>query len=298
MKMKKISLMLPLFLATSILFTACGSVSNAPGKSEDESKSSVSDLSTTDSQAASSAETSASESSAAEEIKIPDVNVLARYTFDNISGTVVPDSGTKKYDGKFLGTPSVVDGKSGKAISLDGTNGILLPVEAGKVGKQFTVSAWFKIKSTSPQHPYRILSTGCWGPKTTGFTLGLDTSYGKGGIIYCVGNAKGDPYWNRQTEFPATTMDDKWHHLAIAYDMDSMMAVGFLDGQMLDLMMLPDSLDASPMAGLSNICIGGANADATLGEGFVGVIDDVVILNNFLDSKYIPFLMDDSLFSK
>ena len=230
----------------------------------------------------------------------PEVHVRARYTFDSIDNGVVPDDGPNGYDGEFFGTPCVVEGKNGSAIELDGSNAVLVPNGAGEVGSKFTVAAWFKVSSDAPMRPYRIFSVGVWGDGDdvkTGFNFGFDTSYGRGGIVYCVGNANGPAYWNRQTEFPYQSRDGEWHHVAVTYDMDALLAVGYLDGQMLDIMQLPDYADLSIPDSIQKVCIGASNAEEELGEAFVGALDDVVILDDFLSEDAIPLLMDNSLFS-
>ncbi len=225
----------------------------------------------------------------------PDVNVLAHYTFDGVEGTLVPDSGANKYDGTAFGEPEFVEGKNGTGMKLKGDNGVTIPVGAGTVGTKFTVSAWIKIEEGSPSRPYRILSTGVWGDSTTGFQLGVDTSYGKGCFVYCVGNANGPCYWNRQTEFSNPLMDGQWHHIAISFDTETLLAVGFLDGVMMDIMVLPGTTDVTPWSALTELCIGGAYVGGSLGEPFVGTLDDVAVTDYFFTEADIAYLMDGTV---
>lgn len=227
----------------------------------------------------------------------PEVNVIAHYSFENVEGTLVPDSSENAFDGTAFGSPEFVEGKNGTGMKLNGENGVTIPVGAGTVGTQFTVSAWIKIEEGSPARPYRILSTGAWGNGTTGFQLGVDTSYGKGCLVYCVGEPEGAGWWQRQTEFSSPLMDGQWHHIAISFDTDAALAVGFLDGVMMDIMVLPSTVDVSPWSALTELCIGGSYVGDVLGESFVGTLDDVAVTDYFFTENDIAFLMDGTMLS-
>ncbi|MBQ2922875.1 MAG: LamG domain-containing protein [Tyzzerella sp.] len=230
-----------------------------------------------------------------EEVEKPQVNVISRYTFDNVDGTTVPDSGSNGYNGTSFGDPVVVEGKFGSALQLSGTNGVKVPVEAGTVGKQFTVSAWFKIEPGSPMRPYRIFSAGNWATNPAGYNLSIDTSYGKGCIIYSLGDSAGAPYWNRQTEFEARIMDSQWHHVAIAFDLEGSIACGYLDGKLMDIMTIPSTADVT-LTSFNNLSIGGSDLENPLGEAFVGTLDEVCVTDYFFTESDITYLMDNTLF--
>jgi hypothetical protein len=236
-----------------------------------------------------------------ESARSPDgsIAVVSRYTFDTGDGTA--DSGPDGYTGTLVGSPELTEGKSGNGLKLDGRSGMVIPSGAVKVGRSFTAAAWFKIDPESPSverpsiGPYRILSVGCLGENTSGFLLSLDTSYGRGAIVYCVGNRNGSPYWDRVSELSINTRDGQWHHIAVVFDLNNRFAVGYIDGEMIDEVPLPRVTAPSPMADIDN-CIGGYYRDGQVGEGVSGVIDDVVVINNYLEGEDILKIMDGSIF--
>jgi hypothetical protein len=218
----------------------------------------------------------------------PAITVVSRYTFDTGSGTI--DSGPGGYTGKLIGSPELAEGKSGKGLKLDGKKGMTIPNGAITVGRSFTAAAWFKLDSGAPQAPYRILSVGCLaGSSITGFVLAVDTSYGRGCIDYRIGGER-----FRINQFSFESRDGKWHHIAVAFDLDNRRAVGYIDGQKDSETPLPGSANPSPMAGIDN-CIGGYY-QSSIGEGVYGVLDDVVVINGFLGEQDIPHIMDGTIF--
>ncbi len=297
MKMKKTMAIFAVMALMVCSLAACGKGKEGPSKEpsdiqKEDDKNQGDDTKNPDEQ-----EPSGTEEQQPNEMDTkPQVTVVSRYTFDNMEGTVVPDEGANGYAGNMFGSPETVEGKFGTALKLSGSNGVTIPVGAGTVGRQFTASAWIKIDAGSPQRPYRILSTGVWGDNTSGFQLGIATSYGNGCFVYCVGNAGGACYWNRQAEFSAPIMDGQWHHIAIAFDMDAMLACGFLDGALMDIMTLPASSNVAPWSALSELSIGGAYVDSVLGESFVGVVDELCVVNYFFTEADVKYLMDNTVF--
>jgi hypothetical protein len=223
----------------------------------------------------------------------PAVTVLSHYTFDTGDGTL--DSGPGGHTGTLVGSPELAEGKSGQGLKLDGANGMTIPEDAVKVARSFTAAAWLKIDPGSPAAPCRILSVGCVGSNSTGFLLAIDTSYGRGAIIYCIGNKNGTAYWNRVSQLSIESRDGKWHHIAVAFDLDKLRAVGYIDGEKIDEVSLPAFADPAPTTGITN-CIGGFYHNSEIGEGVVGVIDDVVVINGFLKDADIPHIMDSTIF--
>jgi hypothetical protein len=227
------------------------------------------------------------------------IAVASYYTFDTGDGTV--DSGPGGHTGTLVGSPELAEGKSGNGLRLDGKSGMVIPSEAVRVGRSFTAAAWFKIDPESPSiprpsiPPYRILSVGCLGENTSGFLLSIDISYGRGAIVYCIGNRNGNSYWDRVSELSIDSRDGQWHHIAVAFDLNKLRAVGYIDGEMIDEVSLPRVANPSPAGGIEN-CIGGYYQNGQIGEGVYGVIDDVVLIKNYLEEEDILRVMDGSIF--
>ncbi|MCY3019423.1 MAG: LamG domain-containing protein [Planctomycetota bacterium] len=156
--------------------------------------------------------------------EIPDC--VGAWSFDEGNGTAAADASSSKNDGTLTGAPKWVEGKSGKAVSLDGQKDcIVLKQDLLKwLGKTGSLSCWIKTKATGNE-------TFWQAPAITGVEEaggGNDIFWGwiddSGKIGIQAGDAEGAKSSN-----PIT--DDKWHHVAFTRNMDSGEVKVYVDGK-------------------------------------------------------------------
>jgi hypothetical protein len=148
--------------------------------------------------------------------------LIARYSFDDISGNTVPDSSGNKIDGTFTGDARVVDDPvRGKVLQLDG-NGDW--VDCGNdmlfgMTKAMTISGW--IKMSGPVEHWRTIIAKGTSWKLKGLYDALK--------FVCGVNVPGDIGVDSGVLGKKAINDGRWHHVAGVYD--GRMATLYIDGQ-------------------------------------------------------------------
>ena len=147
-------------------------------------------------------------------------DLIAQYTFDDVSGTTIRDNTTIQTNGTIASSAKIVDSGSGdaqivnhlgNALSFDGTNdNVAFSSGVGPTGSAArTIMLWAKTTSDTDQ---TLASYGNSSGTGTAFALGLnnwDTSGGGHGVTAHLGNAA-------ITFTPLTaTNDGQWHHYAV-----------------------------------------------------------------------------------
>ncbi|NOK57948.1 MAG: hypothetical protein GFH27_549287n252 [Chloroflexi bacterium AL-W] len=155
--------------------------------------------------------------------------MVAQWTFDETSGTTVKDSGPFGLKSSTIGNVSLVDGKQGKAASLDPRSYVSVPQNLARWGlNDFTLTAWIKTSSTGGndfnENTPGIM--GSWGDPSNGAGFivgGLDGSGKIGARI---------DYNSDVVRSEQSINDGEWHHIAITRDDATNQIQVFVDGQL------------------------------------------------------------------
>jgi hypothetical protein len=199
----------------------------------------------------------------------------ARYQFEGNAN----DSSTNARTGTLVSGPLYVPGKSGQAVSLDGTDDYVnitgykgIVADAAGVQQPFTICAWIKTTKNSTD----IIS---WGTNAGGqrVSLGVDTvlrvEHGNGNIRGTNG---------------ASLLDDEWHHVATTVPQN---------GTIEDVRLYVDGGDVTGIASADAGFSVKADVDVRIGMGgptggrfFNGLIDDVRLYNRVLSAGEVAWL--------
>lgn len=131
---------------------------------------------------------------------------VGMWLFDEGSGNVVEDLSGKDNNGTIAGGAKWVDGKFGKALSLDGTDDYveIAHDETLMIGDNHTIALWFKLDQAPPAD-MAVVTKDDWAP---GFwwngTIIRHHTHEPAGTLHYI-----DASW---------TPDTNWHHIALTYD--------------------------------------------------------------------------------
>jgi hypothetical protein len=175
--------------------------------------------------------------------------------------------------GNPLGEVKWVEGRSGKALSVEGKGGLEIP-PAGVLtidGQSWTVEAWIRPAKVQPAHA-QILSSGF----ANSIGYGLRISYNK--HLYAMFEAGPGKGGNGGSgDLTAKLFDDAWHHVAAVLDRDRGGEVRvYLDGVDVTADRVAQPLPIAGGAQGTALTIG-LTAPWVLEGGFVGLIDDVCV---------------------
>ena len=205
-----------------------------------------------------------------------DGKLIARYDFDEVEGSTVPDSSGNKIDGTLVGDARIVDDPvRGKVLELDGDgdwvdcgNDPLFDME-----QEMTISSWIKV--AGPLGWRTVIAKGTsW--KLQGWTNTVK--------FVCGVNVPGDIGVASGVLARTNLNDGRWHHVAGVYD--GRMATFYIDGRR-DV----SAAVAGPIAANSlKMWIGW---DSHRSEStWKGRIDDVRIYSYALSAKEIRILYE------
>ena len=215
--------------------------------------------------------------------------LIAHWRFDEGSGTIALDSSGNGYDGTIQGDPAWVDGISGKALSFDG-NDIVILKSGNLLGlpakQEKTITVWFKCSDASQSTGTILCGSFSGRHGHRGLYIAIDhrSEHGyNGGIYIRSGNAKtGDEILIK--EYGRNLDDGNWHQLGIVRDTSGLKI--YVDGELIGRETLEFSQDLRYDESTS---IGGI-IDAAMGNfayGFKGVIDDVKVYKTALTADQI-----------
>ena len=230
-----------------------------------------------------------------------DSDLIARWTFDEASGTTVADSSTVDSiadDGTLNGATFVSDGISGSAVAFDGSNDRIdvansteLNIYTGTKTAQ-TISLAFKVDPANDLTGTQVLYEQ--GGVSNGFNI-----YIRDGNLY-VGAWSEDNSWNgAYVSTSLAGLEDGWHSVSLVLDATSATAsartlTGYLDG-----------IDFGTKTGAkvvghhsSAIAFGGMSEETQIDTGdltgdgnyFQGEIDEARIYNRALSDTEVRVL--------
>ena len=176
-------------------------------------------------------------------------------------------------NGSVIGEVKWVEGKQGKALSIDGKGGVLIPKsESLTIADQsWTIEVWIKPSSNQPTHS-PILSTGFGNSIGYGLRISyLQNLYGQfqGGIEKVKGAGSGN--------VAAIIFDGKWHQAVLVLDRENGGQISvYLDGANVTAEQVTQSFPIDLKSNPTEIYIGLVNSSTSL-AGYVGLIDEIRI---------------------
>ena len=135
--------------------------------------------------------------------------IIGIWLFDEGISDSVKDASSNGHDGIVVGTPKVVNGIFGKALSFDGKERIEIPHHDRFTTSTFTLMAWVNIEDIRSgyqmivgknAHPYR------------NYAMYVHTDGKRLHCSFCAGRCMGN------VNSHATIADGEWHHIAFTYD--------------------------------------------------------------------------------
>lgn len=186
--------------------------------------------------------------------KIDSNTIVGMWMLNEGQGDVAKDSSGNSHDGKLVGNPKWVDGKFGKALEFNGSNGVQITDADDLSLATFTIAAWIKVSNG-----------GAWQQIVIKPERNYSVGISPGNLIECA-LTQGGNYHTALSK--KTVTDGQWHHVAGTYDKKVMRV--YVDGTLEDEK--PYNLD--PDTSTSPVEIGSGG-----GEGVTGIIDELYIFN-------------------
>lgn len=208
--------------------------------------------------------------------------IVGIWLFD-IKNELAIDSSNNGHDGEILGGIQRVDGKFGTALEFPGAvdSHVSIPYEDSLDLTTFSFTTW--IKMPDPGAGYR-----CIFSKTANGLLENYCGYLNEGekIFWGRFTSGGDAKWIQSLAGKTNVADDKWHHLAVTYDMKSLKT--YVDGVV--EIEVETSQEPDPSPGPLTFGIA-TNQPYT----FTGLMDDAGLFNVGLTEDDIQGIMTKGL---
>ncbi len=208
---------------------------------------------------------------------------VGMWLFDEGNGEVAKDSSGKDNNATIQGGAKWVNGKHGKALSLDGTDDYveIAHDDSLNIGGGHTIALWFKLDSV-PAAAMCVVTKDDWAPGFwwDGATIRHHTHDPPGMLHYV------DAAWNPDTE---------WHHIAATYDGEAFGV--YLDAEQIGSGVTAANLGRNPLTDkplLLGIYLA-TEEHGQWGAFFSGIIDDVAIFNTALTVADIDTIMTNGL---
>jgi len=225
------------------------------------------------------------------------VSPIAHLQFDDGRGTRAKDTSAKGVNnfGKLVGGANWTEGKSGKAINLDGKNDKVMlrnskDLNRGTHAKR-TVSMWFKVDDVGANRKQVVYEEG-------GGLRGLN-AYVKDDLLYFGGWNTPESKWSGSWKSTNKVSSGKWHHMALVLDGQSQVQkdslIAYLDGNKVAQM------DASQLWNHAGVSLGNVSGATRFHDGVSrsgqsygldGAVDDLKIFNNALTGTQVNKLAD------
>ncbi len=208
---------------------------------------------------------------------------VGMWLFDEGSGDVAEDSSGKGNSGAIAGGAEWVDGKFGKALSLDGSDDYveIAHDDSLMIGGGHTLSLWFKLDEV-PTGGMTVMTKDDWAP---GFwwdgNIIRHHTHDPGGKLHFI-----DADWKADTE---------WHHIAITWNGEAFGV--YMDGDEIGSGITTGDLGRNALTD-KPFLIGtylATGQHGPWGKFFLGIVDDVAIFNTALAGGDIETLMTDGL---
>jgi hypothetical protein len=232
-----------------------------------------------------------------DDVQVPDLppdtttvvpGLLLYYSFDEVTGTTVPDKSGNGNDGTLVAPFSIAAGKLGNALVLTGTatsgGYVVMPPAILATSSEMTIATWFRINSTNA--PYqRVFDIGS---SPTISSMFLTPTYGPGGPLhFTIRFTLSDGGVTRDDIDGTAIAAAQWYHTAVVIDASGNGRL-YLDGAQVGtttpMKFRPSSLGSTP-----NDWIGRSEF---ANPYFDGAIDEFRIYSRALSAAEISALRD------
>ena len=205
--------------------------------------------------------------------------LVGAWLFDEDTGDTARDASPNGNDGTLVKGPDWVDGKFGKALEFDGTNGVEIAQPENFEFLTWTYVLWFRAEAGG-DYPNLI---GRQFDNGHGWTIHLDPA----GATFRI-RIDSDGGINQVKTTPLTVRDGEWHHGAITHDDEEKTLGLYIDGVMGASSYAGDYENSGGFLKIASPAVGAVNLAA-------GAIDEVGIFNVILDEADILFVMEEGL---
>jgi hypothetical protein len=212
--------------------------------------------------------------------------LIGDFPLDAIDGGKVINRADLKKPGQTVENPEVIEGRTGKALRLNGENNVTLPLGNFDRFEPFSIALWIKTPDDKDRAVILHRSMAWTDAGSRGYQLLIEDGKLSVGLIhFWPGNAIGI-----RAREPVPL--DKWVHVAITYD-GSSRAAGlalYVDGRRADCELIRDNLT-------KNI-IGGGNDHITVGQRFRdrgfknGLVDEIKVFDRAVTPLEVAQLFD------
>ena len=199
--------------------------------------------------------------------------IVGIWLFDEGISDGVKDASGNGHDGIVVGTPEVVDGKFGKALSFDGKGKVEIPHHDRFSLSTFTLMAWINIEDILSGWQM-IVGKDDWPDRNYAMFVHKD-----GERLHCAFNTRRVDSGNFNSN--ATITDGSWHHVAFTYngEVERIYIDGDLDND--------KRLEGDPRTTTVPVIIGE--------PPFRGIIDEVFIGNAAISEDDVRRTVEDGI---
>lgn len=195
--------------------------------------------------------------------------VVGMWLFDEGQGDTTEEASGNGHDGALVNGPKWVEGKFGKALEFDGTNGVQVLHTDELSLETFTIMAWINVRKGGV---WQQIVAKQNSPRN--YTIGISPA----DLIECAFTIGG----SFKTALGKTpVVDAQWHHVAGTYDKKFIRV--YVDGVLEDEKPFTDTPDVNT----SPLEFGSGAGEPMIG----GAIDEVFISNTALTGDEIGELM-------
>ena len=195
--------------------------------------------------------------------------IIGTWLFDEGEGDTAGDSSGNGHDGTLMNGPKWVQGKFGKALEFDGTNGVQVPHADELSLETFTLMAWINVKKGGA---WQQIVTKQNSPRN--YTIGISPA----NLIECAFTVGG----SFETALGKTPVDDaQWHHVAGTYDKEFIRV--YVDG----VLEAENPFTDTPDVNTRPLEFGSGDGEPMIG----GIVDEVLVSNTALTEDEIRDLM-------
>ena len=202
--------------------------------------------------------------------------LVGSWKFDEGKGSIAKDAMNRKGNGKIYGA-AWVNGKSGKALSFDGIDDVVVVATDGSLdSKSFTLELWLNPTYKVSEDDGFFYSS----PAVLRFSLYKVTH--RAWVRWKKADANYATYYFTKTAVP----QNEWSYLAFTYDNETDVLTGYRNGKL----------------GIVNTSVGGIYKEfggvikigngLNTGKYFKGVIDEVRVYNRALTAEEIKNYYD------
>ncbi len=208
--------------------------------------------------------------------------MVAYYDFEENTATTTTDN-VGPYTGTLHGDASIVAGKYGSGVSVQGAGHVDGFDHASFQVPQGTVMAWYNAASDSTESQIVGVPAGdSWSNPWLGLNIWRSPG---GGNLGAQANHNGTPI--QYIDAPGTP-EGEWHHIAASYD--GQFAKLYVNGQLKGAADGGSAGGSISYTGTPSLSIGVSAGDGS-GNHFVGIIDEVKLFNTALSAAEIQAAM-------